>query len=349
MLRILTLAGGGLRGAYGIGFLAELESRVDGSLSDYFDLISGTSTGGITASALAYGHSAAKMQTFYEQHGASIFSPRPRMVAKKFGKFLYPIARKIACLKVGQDLDALFRSRYCNHMLEASMIEGFGDATLADVKKSRLVIPVANLTEGKTYIIRTPHLLADRPEYDWKLSDIIVATCAAPTFFPHKDMPDGKSYADGGLWANDPSAVALSEAARILRCQEGLCARDSYGAAFDSSKVKLLSIGTGQSTHSLSPPDDEAGMLYWSRNILGMMGALQVQGSQFPLKVALGDRYHPYDFELKDPSWTLDNVDMMHKLFQLGREAGKLEFEKLKDEFFSEKTSPYEPLGLKDQ
>lgn len=346
MFRILTLAGGGLRGAYGIGFLAELEARVAGSLTDYFDLISGTSTGAITASALAYGFSADDMQAFYEKHGSRIFTPRPKMEAKGLGKLCYPLARYLTKKKVEQNLDDVFRSRYCPDMLEASMVEGFGDKTVSDIKNCRLLIPVVDLTAGRTCVFRTPHLPTNRPEYGWTISDIILAATAAPTFFPHKNMPDGKSYADGGLWANDPSLVAISEAARILRCQDGMCSKDSYGAAFDSSGIKMLSIGTGQSTYSLSPPDDEAGIMYWSKHVAGVMGALQVQGDQFPLKVTLGERYHPVDFELKDKSWTLDNVDMMEELFELGREEGRRQFEELKECFFKEKAPKYKPMGL---
>ena len=345
MFRILSLAGGGLRGAYGIGFLAELEARLDGPLTDYFDLIAGASTGGITASALSYGLSAHDMQAFYEKHGSQIFSPRPKMRMANIGQLIYPFARGFVNWKTRQNLDDFFRSRYCPNMLEKSMLEGFGSDRLKDIRKCRLIIPSVNLTDGLTCVFRTPHLPTKRAEYDWKISDIIISATAAPTFFPHKTMPDGKSYVDGGLWANDPGLVALSEAARILRCQDGICSAESHGMSFDSSQIQMLSIGTGQSSHSLSPPG-EAGMLYWARHAVEVMNVLQVQGAQFPLTVALGNRYHQFDFEIKDKSWRLDNVNMIDELFQLGRAEGKKQYDALKDTFFKEKTTPYEPMGL---
>ena len=76
------------------------------------------------------------------------------------------------------------------------------------------------------------------------------------------------------------------------------------------------------------------------------MSGLQVQGAQFPLRVAMGDRYRQFDFELTDPAWTLDNVEMIDELFELGREEGRKQFEVLKSTYFTEKTKPYEPLGL---
>lgn len=346
MFRILTLAGGGLRGAYGIGFLREIEKQIDGPLSDYFDLIAGASTGGITAAAISYGLTAEDMETFYERHGSKIFRARPKMRVSHLGKLLYPTLRKAVSRFANQNLDDVFRSRYCHDSLEASMEEGFGSDCIADIRKCRLVIPSVNLTDGKTCVFRTPHLLSKRPEYDWQIKDVIIAATAAPTYFPHKIMPDGKSYVDGGLWANDPGLLAMAEAARILRCADGFCNKDSYGSAFDSSQVHMLSIGTGQSPRSLSPPGSDAGALYWGRHVPGLMGVLSVQGAQFPLKVALGDRYRQFDFDLREESWTLDNVEMIEDIFELGREEGRKQFESLKDTFFVEKTAPYEPIGL---
>lgn len=346
MFRILSLAGGGLRGAYAIGFLCELEENIDGSLSDYFDLITGTSTGGITAAALSYGISAKDMRVFYEKNGSEIFRPRPKKKISTLSQCLYPLARKLVNWKMSQNLDHFFRSRYCSNMLEESMREGFGDDSMASVRKCRLLIPAVNLTDGITCVFRTPHLPVDRVEYDWKISDIIVSTTAAPTYFPHKTMPDGKSYVDGGLWANDPGLVAMAETARILRCEDGSCSNRSHGEAFDSGQIQMLSLGTGQNSHSLSPPGADAGVLYWAKRVVEVMSLLQVQGAQFPLKVALGDRYHHYDFKIKNKEWSLDNVEMIDELFELGREDGKKHYESLKDTFFSKKTTPYKPVGL---
>ena len=336
MFRILSLAGGGLRGAFAIGFLAELEKRIDGNLWDYFDLIAGTSTGAITASALCRGTTAAELQAFYEKHAAKIFHPRPPLTPRKAIAPLYPIARRLIRGRIGRNLDHFFGSRYCPQMLEASMVEGFGDETMADGQLSRLIIPAVNLTDGVTCVFRSPHLPFDLVEYDWKIKDIILAACAAPTYFPHKTMPDGKDYADGGLWAVDPGVVALSEAARVLRCRDGHCDWEDSGTSFDFGEVHMLSLGTGRATYSLAAPGSDAGMLFWSKHVADVMGISQVQGTQFPLRIVLGDRYKQFDFDLKDPSWTLDNVEMTPALFDIGRKTGQEAYAPLKDVFFQD-------------
>lgn len=342
MFRVLSLAGGGLRGAFGIGFLAELENRIEGELTDYFDLITGTSTGAITAAALCRGTSAANVQAFYEKHGSQIFTPRPALVPRKSVRALYRVAHRIVGKKLGQNLDHFFRSRYCPQMLEASMVDGFGDETMADATRCRLLIPAVNLTDGITCVFRTPHLPMDRPEYNWTIRDVILSATAAPTYFPHKTMPDGKDYADGGLWAVDPGVVGLSEAARVLRCHDGLCDWSHNGAAFDTGQVHMLSLGTGQATYSLSAPGADAGMLFWAPHVAEVMSISQVQGTQLPLQIVLGDRYRQFDFQLEDRSWTIDNIEIVDRLFSIGREKGAEAFESLEEDFFTHKTVPYQ-------
>ncbi len=235
-------------------------------------------------------------------------------------------------------MDDLFRSRYCPTRLSQSMREGFADEKMRDAAKCRLIIPGVNLTRGETCVFRTPHLPLKRAEYDWRIADIIVAATAAPTFFPHKELPDGNQYCDGGLWAIDPGVVALAESVRIMET----CDRAS-DLMFDMSDVYMLSIGTGGATYSLSPPGADAGMLYWSRHLAEVISVSQVQGTQLPLRVVLGDRYRQVNFKMEDRTWTLDNTAITNRLFDLGHEAGSNLFDQLKPQFFNTSTTPYQP------
>jgi len=110
--QILSLIGGGIRGAFITSFLKTLEDKLGRRLADSFDLIAGTSTGGIIAAGLAAGMTAADMQEFYERYGAKIFTPRPRYKPTGISKFVYPVANKLLRKKLGSDLSDLFRSRY---------------------------------------------------------------------------------------------------------------------------------------------------------------------------------------------------------------------------------------------
>ena len=157
MFRILALAGGGLRGAYAIGVLSEIEKQIDGPLTDYFDLIAGTSTGAITASALCCGMTAAELEDFYSQHSDEIFHAREPMVPKARYRWIYPLLRKLLRRRTELNLDHFFQSRYCPFRLTESLEDGFGDKTMREADQCRLIIPVVNLSDGVTAAMRTPH------------------------------------------------------------------------------------------------------------------------------------------------------------------------------------------------
>lgn len=344
MFRILALAGGGLRGAFAIGVLAELENRLSRPLTDYFDLIAGTSTGAITAASLCSGLSAREVEEFYGRSSDQIFHPRDPLVIKRCAlRPFYPFLRWYVRRRSGRNLDHFFQSRYCPFHLAASMTEAFGDKTMADATRCRLVIPAVNLTDGETKVFRTPHLPIECPEYEWRIADVIAAATAAPTYFPHKSMPDGKNYADGGLWANDPGVVVLTEASRILAARTQV----SRASGADLDEIYLLSLGTGQTTYSLAPPGGDAGMLYWASHAAEVMTVSQVQGTQLPLGITLGDRYKHVDFEVPEKTWTLDNTSVTGPLFKMGHARGSQLFDEVANLLFQETTAPYSALCLR--
>ena len=110
--QILSLIGGGIRGAFITSFLKELEDKLGRRIADSFDLIAGTSTGGIVAAGLAAGLTAADMQDFYVRYGAGIFTPRPPYQPGGVSGVAYPVANKFLRDKLGAELSDFFRSRY---------------------------------------------------------------------------------------------------------------------------------------------------------------------------------------------------------------------------------------------
>ena len=337
--QILSFDGGGIRGAFGIGLVAELERKLGRPLIDYFDLVAGTSTGAITGAGIASGKSGAELVEFYQQYGRQIFTPREPHRPGGWIKWVYPAAKALLRRRAGQDFDDFFRARYCPFALENAFVNCFDDLRLADVQRTRLIVPTVNLSAGQSYLFRTAHLPGLQGDYSVRLVDVLLAATAAPTYFPHKKMPDGQSYCDGGLWAVNPSILAIAEAMKIKQ----QCQRDSCDPDYDTADIRVLSVGTGDAKYSLSPPGADAGIIYWAQHVADVMTNLQVEGVKSPLNFLLGERYRCVSFELPDNSWSLDNTDHIERLFELGRQKANQEFETLASMFFSTTQPEYVP------
>lgn len=338
--RILSLDGGGIRGAFGAAFLAEFEKRLGRPIVEHFDLIAGTSTGAIIGAALAYGLSAEEVRQFYLNQGPDIFHPQEGHRVKGLLRAPYRLARAFFRGRTQRDLDHFFQARYCPIHLSASFQTAFGDATLGQVRRSRFMVPAVNLTRGRTVVLRTPHLPDPDARIDWRIVDVLQAATAAPTYFPHTTLLDGDAYCDGGLWAANPSILALAEAMRIQQ----LCDRPNCDPDYDTSAIQVLSIGTGRSTYSLSPPGDDAGILFWSQHVANVMAISQEQGVETPLEYLLGERYYHVNFELVDPGWVLDGVEHIDALMALGKERAAQEFEVVRERFLDDVVAPYTPF-----
>lgn len=105
-------------------------------------------------------------------------------------------------------------------------------------------MPTVNLSKGHTYVFRTPHLPTAVQDRELKI-DVLLAATAAPTYFPHKVMPDGNCYCDGGLWAINPAILAIAEAFKIRQ----FCIRPLCDPEYDTTTIRVLSIGTGNTTY----------------------------------------------------------------------------------------------------
>lgn len=226
--QILSLDGGGLKGLFSAAVLAHLEEDLDVRITDHFDLIAGTSTGGIIALALGYGMRPREVVQFYLKNGARIFPPR------RFG-----LLRQFRC------------SKYEPSALEQCLKECFGDRRLADSQK-RLVIPSYSLGTDNVYLFKTPH--HERLKRDWRVPmwQVAMATSAAPTFLPAFTQVDKQRLIDGGVWANNPVMVAVVEAASMLEVP--------------LSAMRVLSLGTTDSIKGRSPKLDRGGFWQWKQD-----------------------------------------------------------------------------------
>ena len=192
--QILSLDGGGLKGLFSAAYLAEWEAHTGRRVVEAMDLIAGTSAGGIIALGLGAGYRAEKLVDFFCAHGEAIFPPE----------------RIEAAGRVRQ----AFGSRYSAKPLVSVLETYFGDRRLGD-SCVRLVVPAYHAESG-IHLFKTSH--HPRLRMDWREGMAVVAraTSAAPTFLPPVVLDHGLRLIDGGLWANNPVQIAVTEALGYL-------------------------------------------------------------------------------------------------------------------------------------
>lgn len=217
--RILSIDGGGIRGIFPAAFLAGLEKKyLDGNaITPYFDLITGTSTGGIIALGLGAGQTAFDLFDLYIHRGQEVFPPLPP-IAESVARFLH-----------------YFRYRYSQQALLNVLTDAFGELNFGD-SIVRLCIPSCDGTNGEVYIFKTPHhpdYKCDRVE---KMTKVGLATSAAPGYFRPLD-DGGYTFVDGGVWCNNPIMVGLVD---VLAC---------YRVPFN--RISVLSLGCGSNPYKV--------------------------------------------------------------------------------------------------
>lgn len=262
--RILALAGGGYLGLYTACVLAELEERAGEPLARRFDLIAGTSVGGILALALAYEIPMTRLKDLFLEHGQKIFSARglpSNAVAK-----LRDLSR------------AVLGPKYNGVALAKALAVHLGKRTLADALHP-IVVPAVDVTRSRTKIFKTPHVDASRGDEEVRAAHVAMATSAAPAYFPSVRIGDAL-YADGGLFAVAPDQVALHEATHFM--------------GVDESRIRMLSLGTGTANYRPADAAEESdGAVDWlsdGRLILTLI-SVQQQHVQAMMEDRLRDRY----------------------------------------------------------
>jgi len=337
MFKILSLDGGGIRGAFTASLLAKIQESLDRPLASYFDLIVGTSTGGLIAVALGMGLSADEIKALYENEGASIFTRRPvaplGWKRRAIDAFLWRMAPKF-------DAEWLFASKYTSDRLITSLTATLGERTL-EQSQCRLAIPAVDLVAGKVIVFKTPHRPRFVRDRRFKAVDIIAATTAAPSYFPTATIEPGSAYCDGGIWANNPALVGYVEAIKIQK----ECRRQELDLCFSPNDIHLLSIGTGRAAYFMEPQAAAPGLLWWGSRLLNVSGEAQSEGIHWQMKYLLDDRYMRIDFDIpSEGNWDLDGVDRIGALLHIGSERATEWLPRVRDCFFAKAASRYVPF-----
>src|ERR1700730_10098034 len=248
--KILAVDGGGIWGVMPALILAAIEEQTERPISDMFDLVSGTSTGGIIALGLTKPgpdgkaeKSANDIVQLYVADGATIFP---------------------SSLLQGLHLGAIRGAKYDGKGLESPPQQPFGEARLKDAVKP-VLIPSYDIEKQVPIFFKSEKAKTD-PSYDFPMREVVRATSAAPTYFPPEKIDTGDplnyfALIDGGVVAGNPAVCAYAEAMKM-----GKTADD----------VMVVSLGTGEFRRPIKYSNAvNWGQLEWAQPIIGMV----LQGS----------------------------------------------------------------------
>jgi uncharacterized protein len=260
-IRILSIDGGGIRGILPARLLQHLEARKNKKCRELFDLIAGTSTGGILGCGLFKGMAAQELGDLYAQRGGEIFAHSLWRSIKTVGGIEGP--------------------RYDAGALETILDGILGAASLRDNPvRAELLVPTYVIQLPRPAVVggvpttRNPMLFKSwkargvdlaqsetAPMFDFALKDVARATSAAPTYFAPAQYRNsaGDLYAsvDGGLFANNPAICALVAA---------------YKRFGEERRYILVSLGTGSLERPMPYADAKGwGELAWLHPVLSML------------------------------------------------------------------------------
>jgi patatin-like phospholipase/acyl hydrolase len=247
LVKILSIDGGGIRGIIPALILAEIERRTKRPIAELFDLIAGTSTGGIIALGLTKPgagnkpqYTAQEIAQLYETDGSTIFSRSIWHRIYAAGSFL--------------------EEKYPSSGIESVLDRYFGQTRLKEAL-TNVLISSYELEQRFPFFFKSSRA-KQRGDYDFPMQKVARATSAAPTYFEPLKLEAGGNpgyYAliDGGVYANNPAMCGYVEAVSL---QSEPC------------EYLVVSLGTGQLTRPIPYQDaKDWGLAMWAQPILNVV------------------------------------------------------------------------------
>lgn len=257
---VLALSGGGYRGLYTATVLAELEIVLGRPIASHFDLICGTSAGGMLALGLAAEIPAQELRSLFEDEGNRIFGRRS-------------LPRRL--------LGFWLNAKHDSTGLRDVLTERFQNTTIGNLKH-RVLVPAVNYSTGRGQFFKTPHHPSFELDHRMRIVDVALATTAAPVYFPLARNDRGV-FADGGLVGNAPGLFGLHEVNTFL-------------APKQNALIRVLSIGTmtiGATIRGSASLDRGFGK--WRGGLFDLVISAQESSVDYILRQSLGNNYFQID------------------------------------------------------
>ena len=315
--RILCIDGGGILGTFPAACLAALESHLPNPLGSYFDLIAGTSTGGIIAIGLGLGHPASELLDLYEKRGPEIFD-------QKRGRLASAVVRKLRSAR------RIFAAKYHPGALRSVLDEVLGERRIGDAQ-TRLLIPAWNPVARTVHVYKTAHHPRIRTDYRCLAVDAAMATAAAPTYFPRHVTHDA-GLTDGGTWANNPIALAVVEAIAVL--------------GWPARSLHVLSLGCLEETYGIAK---YAGIGALATNVIRLFMDGQSHGAMGIAKLLTGHEHereaiHRIDHVVPRNRYRMDDARVIPDLTGLGHAMARDRLPALESVFFRSPADAFVPF-----
>jgi uncharacterized protein len=279
-IKVLAIDGGGIRGIIPAVILSALQARLRQDLWRHFDLIAGTSTGGIIA--LGIGTRCRNGQPYAPDELIDLYVKNGPAIFRKFPVWTW--------------LRQFLRPKYPPVAIEEALKTFFKDTRFASAV-TPLLVSSYDLQSQLPFFFKS-HRIASDPAYDWPVRSIARATSAAPTFFPPLHLSTGQenyTLVDGGVFVNNPSVAAYAEARWLYP---------------EATNFLVVSVGTGDRQDRITYAQAKNwGLVGWARQIVPVLMDSVSEAVDYELKSFPGCDYFRLQPEnLPQPCAAMDNV-----------------------------------------